>query len=152
LSLAPFVLPVATMKLALAAIALAACSTDDRIERCANDQVTITRGAYGMLIGGCDVEGCSDRLLVDEQVAAYPPGQGHWTDDTTSGSIAVAHTDQRGIYALALAPGTYDLCTYSCTTVTVTGLDRFDWESGPGGGEWQSDPCPAVTSPGSASG
>ena len=36
-----------------------------------------------------------------------------------------------------LPAGDYKLCTSSCTTVTVPdGVVRYDWTSGPGGGNW----------------
>ena len=57
-------------------------------------------------------------------------------DDRHAGATA----DRDGFYEIELRPGDYTLCTYSCTEVSVpSGVVRYDWISGPGGGEWERE-------------
>lgn len=115
----------AAMRLVLFALLVGAgCIGFDRdIE----DQITIEQGVYGLLISGCDTSGCNDQPAAHAQVVVYVPGE----DDFK------VKADGKGVYEIDLPAGDYTLCTYSCTPVTVpTGIIRYDWTSGPGGGEW----------------
>lgn len=112
------------MRCWLIALVVAGCGGVDRnIE----DQITIDQGVYGLLIAGCDTSGCHDQPAANEAVVVYVPG----SDDETVTS------DDDGVYEFHLPAGDYTLCTSSCTHVTVpSGLIRYDWTSGPGGGRW----------------
>jgi hypothetical protein len=97
---------------------------DEHIE----DQITIEQGVYGLLIAGCDTSGCQDQPAAGEEVVVYTAGQ----DEQTVTS------DGDGVYEIVLPVGDYTLCTSSCTPATVPyGTIRYDWKSGPGGGQWQ---------------
>jgi hypothetical protein len=112
---------------------------DTRVE----DRVTISRGLYGQLIGGCDTPNCQERYLVGGEVAVYPVGQAH--DETAPSATAVS--DEHGFYQIALDPGAWAACTrYGtgdqarvgvCTEVQIgDGLVRKNHATGPGGGLW----------------
>jgi len=110
----------------LLALLLGACGVDRNIE---ND-ITIGHGAYGLLVKGCDTSGCVDQVDGNEQVMIFAPGQPGAFDTVTS--------DDNGVYQVELPADTYQICTYSCTQITVpsAGTVRADWTSGPGGGNW----------------
>jgi hypothetical protein len=96
---------------------------DEHIE----DQITIQQGVYGLLIAGCDTSGCQDQPAAGEEVVVIAAG--HDAQTVTS--------DADGVYEIDLPTGDYTLCTSSCTPVTVPyGTVRYDWKSGPGGGQW----------------
>jgi len=108
-------------------LAIGACgSVDDDIE----DQITIEQGVYGLLISGCDTSGCVDQPAAGEHVIVYAAG--------ANGPYAQVVSNNGGVYQMNLAPGDYTLCTYSCTAITVKSKTkvRYDWTSGPGGGQW----------------
>jgi hypothetical protein len=94
--------------------------------------VSITQGVYGLTIMGCDTSDCEDSRADDVDVYVRVPG-GAMVEQTKS--------DGDGFYQLAIDPGTYELCTYSCTMVTLPPDVRLrrDWISGPGGGIWCDD-------------
>ena len=97
---------------------------DEHIE----DQITIQQGVYGLLISGCDTAGCVDQPAAGAEVVVYAAGQ-----DEQS-----VTADGNGVYEIDLPAGDYTLCTSSCTAVTVPyGTVRYDWTSGPGGGQWE---------------
>ncbi len=112
--------------LVLIALLSSACGVDRNIE---ND-ITIDHGVYGLLVKGCDTSGCVDQVDGNEQVMIFAPGQ--------TGAFMTVASDGNGVYQAALPPDTYQVCTYSCTQVTVPsgGIIRADWTSGPGGGNW----------------
>jgi len=114
--------------LAVAVVAAGGCGGLDRhIE----DQITIEQGIYGLLISGCDTDGCRDKPAANADVVVYVAD----SDDI------LATSDDDGVYEIALPPGDYELCTSSCTPVTVpAGTIRYDWTSGPGGGHWEPQP------------
>ena len=93
-----------------------------------DDMVTITVGIYGQTLTYDDVGG----------------GLSAMTDPLSieSGGTEVANTGERtsSFYEVMLDPGTYQVCTDfgSCSPdVTITdGLQRCDFEAGPGGGMW----------------
>lgn len=90
-----------------------------------------SQGLYGQLWRGCDTSGCDDAYDANEAVAIF-------RDAAMADLVDTATSDRIGRYEVELAPGTYTICTYSCTTIEV-GADvvvRADWISGPGGGEW----------------
>jgi hypothetical protein len=114
----------------LAMLAVSACgSVDHDIE----DQITIDQGVYGLLISGCEMDGCQDQPAVGEYVVVFSAG--------ADGVFSKVTSNDDGVYQINLVAGNYTLCTYSCTTVTVPahGKVRYDWTSGPGGGHWSSD-------------
>jgi hypothetical protein len=104
-------------------------SVDTDIE----DQITIEQGLYGLLISGCDTAGCVDQPAAHELVVVYSAG--------ANGPFAQVKSSTDGVYQMNLAAGDYVLCTYSCTEATVRANEkiRYDWVSGPGGGQWSSD-------------
>lgn len=111
----------------LMTVALGACgSLDDNIE----DQVTIEQGVYGLLISGCDTAGCADQPAAGEQVIVYAVG--------SNGPFSQVKSNGGGVYQMNLVAGDYTLCTSSCTSITVPANNkvRYDWTSGPGGGQW----------------
>ncbi len=98
---------------------------DEHIE----DQITIHQGVYGLLIAGCDTSGCLDQPAANAEVVVYAAGQ----DEQAVSS------DTDGVYEIDLVAGDYTLCITTCTPVTVPyGTIRYDWTSGPGGGQWMS--------------
>lgn len=109
-------------------IALLAVGCGDAIDENIEDQITIEQGVYGLLISGCDTSGCQDQPAVGEEVIVYAAGQ-----DEQS-----VTADDNGVYEIRLPAGDYTLCTSVCTPVSVpTGNTvRYDWKSGPGGGQW----------------
>lgn len=114
----------------LTVLALGACGgLDHDIE----DQITIEQGVYGLLIAGCDTAGCQDQPAAGEQVVVYAAG-------TKTGPFSHVTSDGNGVYQINLVAGDYTLCTYSCTPITVPARDkiRYDWVSGPGGGQWSN--------------
>jgi hypothetical protein len=115
--------------LLMVAVVGACGSVDTDIE----DQITIEQGVYGLLISGCDTAGCQDQPAAGEEVVVYAAGE--------NGPFAEATSDNDGVYQMDLEPGDYILCTYSCTAVTVRANEktRYDWVSGPGGGQWSAD-------------
>jgi len=114
--------------LAVAVVAAGGCGGLDRhIE----DQITIEQGIYGLLISGCDTDGCRDGRA----------GTGDCVVQVAAGAAFLARWADEGVYGIALPPGDYELCTSSCTPVTVpAGTIRYDWTSGPGGGHWEPQP------------
>lgn len=110
-------------------IALLAVGCGDSIDENIEGQITIEQGVYGLLISGCDTSGCQDQPAAGAEVLVYAAGQ-----DEQS-----VTADGNGVYEIRLPAGDYTLCTSSCTPVTVpTGSTvRYDWKSGPGGGEWE---------------
>jgi hypothetical protein len=110
----------------IALLAVGCGSVDRDIE----DEITIDQGVYGLLVSGCDTSNCRERPAVDESVKVYAPGE------TTVHARGTSNDD--GVYQIDLTPGDYSLCTYSCTAITVPANDivRYDWTSGPGGGQW----------------
>ena len=97
---------------------------DENIE----DQITIEQGVYGLLISGCEASGCQDQPAANEEVVVFAAGR----DEETTIS------DADGVYEIDLRAGDYTLCTSSCTPLTVPyGTIRYDWTSGPGGGQWK---------------
>lgn len=119
-----------TMRLWL--IALLAVGCGDSIDEHIEDQITIEQGVYGLLISGCDTSGCQDQPAAGEDVVVFAPGREE--ESVTS--------DGDGVYEIRLPAGDYTLCTYSCTPLTVpnNGTIRYDWTSGPGGGQWAPQP------------
>ena len=114
------------MRYALFALLVCGCGLDRNIE----GKVTIHQGVYGQLVQGCDTSGCQDQPADGETVTVYAA--------SASNEYATATADADGFYEIRLDAGDYTLCTYSCTEVTVpNGLVRYDWTSGPGGGQWQ---------------
>ena len=111
-------------------IALLAVGCGASVDRDIEDEITIDQGVYGLLISGCDTQGCRDQPASGERVIVYAPGQ--------KGEHAHVTSNEDGIYQIDLGAGDYSLCTYSCTSVTVRESDiiRADWTSGPGGGNW----------------
>ena len=111
---------------ALVVLLLGACGVDRNIE---ND-ITIDHGVYGLLVKGCDTSGCVDQVDGNEQVMVLKPGE--------PGAFDTVVSDGNGVYQIDLPADTYQVCTYSCTQVTVppAGTIRADWTSGPGGGNW----------------
>lgn len=108
-------------------LAVSACVATDPEE-----VVSIDRGVYGLTISGCDTSGCEDERYEHALVYATPAG--------TTESV-MTKSDGDGFFELALPPGTYELCVFSCTTITI-GLGqrvRRDFISGPGGGIWCDD-------------
>lgn len=98
------------------------------VDRNIEDQITIDQGVYGLLIAGCDTSGCNDQPAANADVAVYVPG----------GEELIVTSDGDGVYEIDLPAGDYTLCTYSCTAVSVPfGTVRYDWTSGPGGGQWE---------------
>ncbi len=110
-------------------IALLAVGCGDAIDENIEDQITIEQGVYGLLISGCDTSGCHDQPAAGEEVIVYAAGQ-----DEQS-----VTADGNGVYEIRLPAGDYTLCTTVCTAVTVPSGNtvRYDWKSGPGGGEWR---------------
>jgi hypothetical protein len=125
------------MSRAFLLVALVACGG---IDMDIEDHVTIDQGAYGLLLKGCDTSGCSDQIGVGIGVTLeLPPPAG-----TIHGSSLDATTsDAHGVYQFDIPAGHYQLCTVSCTPIEVpeTGRVRYDWISGPGGGEWCDGRC-----------
>jgi hypothetical protein len=111
----------------LLAISAAAC-----VDQNPDDVVSIDRGVYGLTISGCDTSGCEDERYEHALVYATPIG----TTDTVT-----VQSDGDGFFEIALPPGTYELCVFSCTTVTIADGERVrrDFISGPGGGIWCQD-------------
>ncbi len=108
-------------------IALLAVGCGDSIDEHIEDQITIEQGVYGLLISGCDTSGCQDQPAAGEAVVVFAPGRAE--ESVTS--------DGDGVYEIRLPAGDYTLCTSSCTPLTVpNGTIRYDWKSGPGGGQW----------------
>jgi hypothetical protein len=109
------------MKYLLLAWLIGACGVDHDIE----SKVTIDQGVYGLLLAGDNLPAAS------ESVAVYRAGA------TTV--FATMTSDHDGVYQIDLANGDYTLCTASCTPIATpsNALVRYDWTSGPGGGEWQ---------------
>jgi hypothetical protein len=105
-------------------------SVDTEIE----DEITIEQGVYGLLISGCDTSGCQDQPAAGEHVVVYAAS-------TKNGPFTQVTSNSKGVYQINLVAGDYTLCTYSCTTVTVPANSkiRYDWVSGPGGGNWSVD-------------
>lgn len=99
----------------------------DGIDRDIEGRITIEQGVYGLLVAGCDTDGCHDQVAAHADVLVYAAGEG---------DMAVT-SDERGVYQVSLPAGDYTLCTSACTAVTVPyGTVRYDWTSGPGGGHW----------------
>jgi hypothetical protein len=117
--------------LLMVAVVGACASVDTDIE----DQITIKQGVYGLLISGCDTSGCQDQPAAGQHVVVYAAG--------ATGPFAQVVSDNDGVYQINLNAGDYTLClvTYNCTTVTVPPNEkiRYDWVSGPGGGNWSVD-------------
>jgi hypothetical protein len=103
---------------------LSGCGVDRNID---ND-ITIDHGVYGLLVKGCDTSGCVDQVDSNESVMIIGSGD----------ALATVTSDGDGVYQVSLPADTYQICTYSCTQVTVpdNGTIRADWTSGPGGGNW----------------
>ena len=114
------------MKYLLLVVAVASCGIDRDIEK----DITIDRGVYGLLVRGCDTSGCQDQVDDHDTVTIMKVGQ--------PGTLQTVTSDANGVYQVALPADTYQVCTYSCATVTVPGEGtiRADWTSGPGGGNW----------------
>jgi hypothetical protein len=119
------------LRFVLIAMFVGACgSVDTYIE----DQITIEQGVYGLLISGCEMDGCQDQPAAHELVVVYSA--------SANGPFAQVKSSTAGVYQMNLLGGDYTLCTtYSCTEITVPANDkiRVDWTSGPGGGIWSSD-------------
>ena len=114
------------MRLVLFTLLVCGCGLDRDIE----GKVTIQQGVYGQLVDGCDTSGCQDQPASGETVTVYAASASH--------EYATASADGDGFYEIRLDTGDYTICTYACTEVTVpSGVVRYDWTSGPGGGEWQ---------------
>jgi len=115
------------MRYVLCALLAAGCGMDRDIE----SKITIDQGVYGLLVHGCNSAGCQDQVDRGEHVVVYAPGQ--------SGAYAQTTSDGDGIFQINLPTGDYTLCTSSCTPIAITGhaTVRYDWTSGPGGGQWQ---------------
>jgi len=108
-------------------IALLAVGCGGGIDENIEDQITIEQGVYGLLIAGCDTSGCVDQPAAGEAVVVFTPG----------GPEMSVTSDGDGVYEIRLPAGDYTLCTYNCTPLTVpNGTIRYDWKSGPGGGQW----------------
>ena len=126
---------------------LTACVASDHstsIDRCVEQVIEIDRGAYGLTTTGCDTPDCTESVASGIRVAVYPPGGGVTTEAIGPSPIRYTTSNKYGVYQLALAAGTYDLCTYSCTPLIVheAALTRVDWTSGIEGGYWNAAPCP----------
>jgi hypothetical protein len=114
------------MRYVLLSLLVCGCGLDRNIE----GKVTIQQGIYGQLVEGCDTSGCEDQPASGESVTVYAA--------SASYSYASATADGDGFYEIELPAGDYTVCTYSCTQVSVpTGIVRYDWTSGPGGGQWK---------------
>ncbi len=115
------------MRYLLFVLVLGGCGLDRNIE----GKVTIDQGVYGLLVQGCDTSGCQDQPAGGEHVTVYAA--------SGNGAFATADSDSDGIYQISLPGGDYALCTYSCTQISVPAAAtvRYDWTSGPGGGNWQ---------------
>lgn len=116
-----------TLLLAVLGVSLAACGTFDP-----EAAVTIDQGVYGLTIAGCDTGNCSDSPAEDSPVSVEPAG---------GGAPITTKSDGDGFFEVALAPGDYRVCVYSCTPITITDGVRIrrDFVSGPGGGIWCID-------------
>lgn len=127
---------------------------EDPLDPCVADRVTVEHGVYGQLLNGCDTEDCTASYAVGLEVRIYdgdptpadgPQDQGSYDGGTDLVPIARTTSSDRGFYEVALEPGSYFLCTNSCTELTVPeapGVTRIDWASGPGGGNWWVAECP----------
>jgi hypothetical protein len=115
------------MRYLLFALVVAGCGIDRNIE----SKITIRQGVYGLLVRGCDTSGCQDQPDGGEHVIVYSPG--------VTSAFATTTSDADGVFQIDLPPGDYTLCTYSCTPIAVAAhaTVRYDWTSGPGGGQWQ---------------
>ena len=78
-------------------ITLLAVGCGGSVDRDIEDNITIDQGVYGLLISGCDVQGCRDRPASGEHVMVYAPGE--------TGVHARATSDEHGIYQIDLAAG-----------------------------------------------
>jgi len=119
------------LRYSLMVAVLGACG--DSLDTSIEDQITIEQGVYGLLISGCDTSGCQDQPAARENVIVYAAG--------STGPFSQGTSDDHGVYQINLVAGDYTLCTYSCTTITVPANDRvrYDWTSGPGGGQWSAN-------------
>lgn len=117
------------MRCWLSTVAVAVLATGcGGVDRNIEDQITIEQGVYGLLIAGCDTSNCRDQPAAHAEVNVYVPG-----DDP----VRVA-SDADGVYQISLPPGDYTMCTETCTPLTIpAGTIRYDWTSGPGGGNWE---------------
>jgi hypothetical protein len=111
------------------AVAASVCATGcGGVDTDIEDQITIDQGVYGLLIAGCDSANCRAQPAANQDVVVFVPG----ADDVS------ATSDGGGVYQVALPPGDYTICTDACTPLTIpTGTIRYDWTSGPGGGNWE---------------
>lgn len=126
--------------LALAVLASFTACFDDRLDRCEDDEVTLTQGVFGKLVGGCDTTGCSERLLADAEIAVFTAGHAEG-----AAPVAMATSNTRGMFVIEVPVGNYDVCIYttSCVTIAITQNEtrRYDFTSGVGGGQWEPSAC-----------
>jgi hypothetical protein len=119
------------VKLWIALVVVAGCGgMDSDIE----SEITISQGAYGLLLDSHDNLGAGIGVTVEQPPA---PGQAHGP------SLDAATTDANGIYQFELPAGSYQLCTSSCTLIDIPDQQRVrhDWISDPQGGAWCDGPC-----------
>jgi hypothetical protein len=95
-------------------------------------EVTIDQGVYGLATSGCDTSPCRDSAIDGAEVTATPSGGGPALSTTSDGD---------GFFELALPAGTYELCIFNCTSITIGDGERLrrDFLAGPGGGLWCQD-------------
>lgn len=111
----------------LGLVILVACGSPDFADPDA--EVTITQGVYGLAISGCDTSDCEDSPYENALITATP---------TAGGAPVTTTSDGGGFFELALPVGTYSVCVFNCTTITIGNGQRVqrDFISGPGGGIW----------------
>jgi hypothetical protein len=106
-------------------------------------QVTIEQGVYGLTISGCDTSDCHDEPAANVLVVTHTEVGLH---------DANATSDRGGFFQIALDPGDHRICVrfpetgnrdLTCEPFGVPAGERlrFDWVSGPGGGNWCADGC-----------
>lgn len=116
------------MRYVLLSLLVCGCGLDRDIE----GKVTIQQGVYGQLVAKCGTSGCEDQPASGQHVTMYAA--------SANGSYANATADGDGFYEIEVPAGDYTMCTSSCTQITVpAGIVRYDWVSGPGGGQWARD-------------
>ncbi|MFH1186286.1 MAG: hypothetical protein V1755_14810 [Chloroflexota bacterium] len=127
--------------------------TDETLNTCVQERVTITQGVYGQMFRGCDTPSCA-LAFADREVRVYdqdprPPDRqptGGYSDSGTSLQPTLritATTVGEGFFELSLPVGTHYLCAAVCEPVTIAAgqLLRLDCCSAPGGHWWPGYEC-----------
>jgi len=96
-------------------------------------QMTISQGVYGQTLGGCDTPGCSTRVYSGLEVTLF-------SDAAMTSVVGTSTSSGSGFYEIAAPAGHYWLKGRSVAGREIdipSGLVRWDFESGPGGGIWR---------------